>query len=537
MQAPQPRIVVRGSQRTCPPRAHAVRPTPPDEPLEVTVRLRPQAAAAGLAPTAFADQPPQTRAYLSRDELDARFGAAPQDVAAVTDFARAHGLAVVSADAGQRRVVLSGTVAALETAFGTALHQYESPAGRYRGRTGPLTVPGALGDIVQGVFGLDNRPQAEPHFQVRGPGAGAVAARAAGASFTPPALAQLYNFPAGADGSGQCIAIIELGGGFRPEDLTAYFTGLQLPVPAVATVSVDGGSNQPTTAQGADGEVMLDIEVAAAVAPGARIAVYFAPNTSQGFLDAITAAVHDKVNQPTVLSISWGGPESTWTAGALDQFDQAFQAAALIGLTVCCAAGDNGSGDGVADGQPHVDFPASSPFALACGGTRLTAVGPAISSEVVWNEGPNSATGGGISSHFPVPAYQQALKLPKAAKAKTKAKAALPGRGLPDVAGNADPASGYEVRVDGQDLVIGGTSAVAPLWAGLVALLNQKLGKPVGFLQPLLYGSLAGQGFHDITTGTNGAFAARAGWDACTGWGSPNGGALLAALAAPPKAA
>ncbi|MFD1467787.1 protease pro-enzyme activation domain-containing protein [Hymenobacter caeli] len=533
MPTPQPRTVVRGSERTCPPKAHAVRPTPPDEPLEVTVRLRPRAAAAGLAPTAFADQPPHTRAYLSRDELDAQFGATPQDVAAVTDFARAHGLAVVSADAAQRRVVLGGTVAALETAFGTALHQYESPAGRYRGRTGPLTVPGPLGDIVQGVFGLDNRPQAEPHFQVRGPGAGAVAARAAGASFTPPALARLYNFPAGADGSGQCIAIIELGGGFRPEDLTAYFTRLKLPVPAITAVNIDGGSNQPTTAQGADGEVMLDIEVAAAVAPGARIAVYFAPNTSRGFLDAITAAVHDKTNQPTVISISWGGPENTWTAGALDQFDQAFQAAALLGVTVCCAAGDNGSGDGVADGQPHADFPASSPYALACGGTRLTAMGPKISSEVVWNEGPNSATGGGISTHFPVPTYQNALKLPKAAKAK----AAKPGRGLPDVAGNADPASGYEVRVDGQDLVIGGTSAVAPLWAGLVALLNQKLGKPVGFLQPLLYGSLAGKGgFHDIATGTNGAFAARAGWDACTGWGTPNGTALLAALAAPPRA-
>ncbi|MGI4886320.1 MAG: S53 family peptidase [Janthinobacterium lividum] len=529
MQAPQNRTIVRGSERTPLPQARAVRSVSPNEPLEVTVRLRPQGAPADLSPSAFADQVPAARTYLTRDELAAQMGAAPQDVAAVTQFAAAHGLAVVRADAAQGYVVLAGPTAALETAFGTTLHQYESPAGRYRGRTGPLTVPTALGDIVEGVFGLDDRPQAQAHFQVRG----AVVARTAGASFTPPALAKLYNFPAGLDGRGQCIGIIELGGGFRPEDLTAYFTRLKLPVPAVATVSVDGGLNQPTTAQGADGEVMLDIEVAAAVAPGARIAVYFAPNTTQGFLDAVTAAVHDKVNQPTVISISWGGPESTWTAGALDQFNQAFQAAALLGVTVCCAAGDNGSGDGVADGQPHADFPASSPFALACGGTKLTAAGTAISSEVVWNEGPNSATGGGISAHFPVPDYQKALKLPKAAKAK----AAKPGRGLPDVAGNADPASGYEVRVDGQDLVIGGTSAVAPLWAGLVALFNQKLAQPAGFLNPLLYGSLAGKGLlHDITTGTNGAFAARAGWDACTGWGSPNGAALLGALAAAPPA-
>ncbi len=531
MQAPQNRTIVRGSERQALPRARAVRPISPDQRLEVTVRLRSKASPEALAPTAFADQPPQARTYLSRDELEAQLCAAPQDVDAVTQFAQAHGLVVVSADAGRACVVLAGTVAALEAAFGTALHQYESPAGRYRGRTGALTVPTALGDIVAGVFGLDNRPQARPHFQVRGPGAGAITARSVAQSFTPPALAKLYDFPTGLDGQGQCIALIELGGGFRPEDLTAYFTRLHLPVPTVTAVNIGTGSNQPTNAQGADGEVMLDIEVAAAVAPGARIVVYFAPNTTQGFLNAITAAVHDKVNQPTVISISWGGPENSWTGQAMDQYDQAFQAAALIGVTVCCAAGDNGSTDGVADGKSHADFPASSPYALACGGTRLTAAGTKISSEVVWNAGPNSATGGGISSHFPVPAYQQSLALPK----PTKGKAAKPGRGLPDVAGDADPASGYEVRVDGQDLVIGGTSAVAPLWAGLVALFNQKLGKPVGFLNPLLYGSLAGKGLlHDIVAGTNGAYAARAGWDACTGWGSPNGSALLAALAAAP---
>ena len=534
MEAPTNRTIVRGSERAPQPDAWASRPSPPDEQLEVTVRIRPKTAPDALAPTAFADLPPQDRTYLSRDELDAQLGAAPQDMDAVMQFARASGLTVVRADMAQRSVVVAGPAAAFEAAFGTVLHQYESTAGRYRGRTGPLTVPAPLSDIVEGVFGLDNRPQARPHFRVRGPSAGAIAARSATGSFTPPALAKLYNFPTGTDGTGQCIAIIELGGGFRPEDLTAYFTRLGLPVPAVATVSIDGGLNQPTTAQGADGEVMLDIEVAAAVAPGARIAVYFAPNTTQGFLNAIIAAVHDKVNQPTVISISWGAAESSWTAQAMDQYDQAFQAAALIGVTVCCAAGDNGSGDGVADGQPHVDFPASSPFALACGGTKLTAAGGKIGSEVVWNEGPNSATGGGISNHFPVPAYQKSLALPKAAKAKAR-KAATSGRALPDVAGDADPQTGYEVRVDGQDLVIGGTSAVAPLWAGLVALLNHRLGRPAGFLNPLLYGSLAGKGvFHDIVSGTNGAYTASAGWDACTGWGSPDGSALLAALAPGP---
>jgi kumamolisin len=523
----QPRVAVRGSERTPLPHAQQVHAPLPDERLEVTVHLRPKAPLpAPPTSSALADVPLAQRTYLSREELAQHYGADPQDIKLVADFARAHGLVVVSTNVVQRSVQLSGTTADFEAAFDTKLHQYNYAEGTYRGRTGAITVPAPLGDIVQGVFGLDDRPQAQAHFQVRPPlGEGTIVARAATQSFTPPQLAGLYDFPMGLDGAGQTIAIIELGGGFKPQDLKTYFTGLKLPVPTVKVVSVNGTRNQPTNANSADGEVLLDIEVAAAVAPRAHIVVYFAPNTSQGFLNAITTAIHDKTNKPSIISISWGGPESTWTAQAMDQFDQAFQAAALLGITVCCAAGDNGSSDGVADGQPHADFPASSPYVLACGGTKLTASGASISSEVVWNEGPDSATGGGISAHFAVPDYQRSLKLPATAK---------PGRGLPDVAGDADPATGYAVRVDGQDLVIGGTSAVAPLWAGLLALLNQKLPKPVGFLNPLLYGSLAGRNVcRDITSGTNGAFAAGPGWDACTGWGSPRGSSLLAALQAP----
>jgi kumamolisin len=523
----QNRVVVRGSERKPLPEAHAQQAPPSTERLEVTVRLRPKAPLAGAAATsAMADTPPAQRTYLSREELGAQCGASEEDARLVADFAQAHGLVVVHTDLACRSVVLAGTAAEFGIAFGTQLHQYNYPQGTYRGRTGAVTVPEPLGDIVQGVFGLDDRPQAQPHFQVRPtPAPGASTTRATGQSFTPSQLAQLYQFPGGLDGTGQTIAIIELGGGFKPADLKAYFAGLNLPVPTVKVVSVNGGRNQPSTPNSADGEVLLDVEVAAAVAPRAHLVIYFAPNTSQGFLNAITTAVHDKVNKPSIISISWGGPESTWTSQAMDQFDQVFQEAAMLGMTVCVAAGDNGSADGVADGQPHADFPASSPHALACGGTKLAASGQTISSETVWNEGPDSATGGGLSAHFPVPDYQQQLKFP------TPPAGAKAGRGLPDVAADADPNTGYQVRVDGQNLVIGGTSAVAPLWAGLLALLNQKLAKPVGFLNPLLYGSLAGQGVcRDITSGTNGAFVAGPGWDACTGWGSPWGTKLLAAL-------
>jgi kumamolisin len=331
------------------------------------------------------------------------------------------------------------------------------------------------------------------------------------------------------DGTGECIGIIELSGGYKTSDLKAYFSGLGLKTPSVSSVSVDGGKNSPSgDANGADGEVMLDIEIAGAVAPGAKIVVYFCPNTSQGFLDAITQAVHDTVNKPSVISISWGGPESGWTAQAMEQFDQAFQDAAAVGITVCIAAGDQGSSDGAGDSLAHVDFPASSPNALACGGTTLDASTSKIISEVVWNDSSSGggATGGGISDQFPLPSYQQGAGVPPSANSGGKV-----GRGVPDVAGNADPDTGYEIRVDGSSVVAGGTSAVAPLWAGLVARLNQALGKPVGFLNPNLYGPVHQAGtFRDITSGNNGAYSAGPGWDACTGWGVAIGAKLLAAL-------
>ncbi|MGN6525235.1 MAG: S53 family peptidase [Burkholderiaceae bacterium] len=514
------RHIIPGSDKQPLPGARAIGPARADERIEVTLRLRAKSplqahAAAGAAD----DVHPAQRRYLTRDEYESAHGADDQDVTKVAAFAKEYGLAVVQVDAGRRSVVLAGDAAGMARAFDVSLQEYEHADGTYRGRTGAISVPAELAGIVEGVFGLDDRPHAEPHFQrhVVSQSLKSVAAKA----FTPLELAKLYDFPAGADGSGQCIGIIELGGGYKPADLKTYFQGLGLAAPKVKAVLVDHAKNHPTNANSADGEVLLDIEVAGAVAPKATIAVYFAPNTDQGFLDAVTTAIHDKVNKPSVISISWGQAESGWTAQSMDQMDQAFQAAAAMGVTICVAAGDTGSGDGVDDGRPHVDFPASSPNVLACGGTKLVAASATtIGSEVVWNEGSTtSATGGGFSTHFAVPAYQSRVASGKS------------GRGVPDVAGDADPNTGYDVRVDGQDFVIGGTSAVAPLWAGLVAVMNQKLGHPVGFLNPMLYGSLAGKGVtRDITSGNNGAYKATTGWDPCTGWGSPDGAKLLQAL-------
>jgi kumamolisin len=338
-------------------------------------------------------------------------------------------------------------------------------------------------------------------------------------------VAQAYQFPATASGAGQTIGIIELGGGYRQTDLTAYFNTLGIAAPAMTAVSVDGGKNAPSKPSSADTEVMLDIEVAGSVAPGANIAVYFSPNTDKGFIDAITTAIHDTTNKPGVISISWGGPESSWTQQSMAALDAACQSASALGITITVAAGDNGSSDG-ATGN-NVDFPASSPHVLSCGGTTLDANGATIVSEVVWNELANGegATGGGVSNVFALPSWQANFNVPAASTSSG-------GRGVPDVAGDADPTTGYTVRVDGQNTVVGGTSAVAPLWAGLVAVANQQLGTQVGFIQPAIYAAKAASAFTDITQGNNGAFSAGPGWDACTGLGSPIAGTLIPLLAA-----
>ena len=464
---------------------------------------------------------------LEREEFARRFGASPEDIARVKGFANAHGLAVVQADAARRTVVLSGTVAQFNEAFGVDLQRFEHDGGSYRGRTGPVHLPDELNGIVEAVLGLDNRPQARAQFRPR-PAFGNVrwrVTRAASASFTPVALASLYDFPA-ASGQGQCIAIIELGGGYRTADLSAYFSELKVNAPKVSAVSVDHGANRPTgDLNGPDGEVMLDIEVAGAIAPAASIVVYFAPNTDAGFLDAVTTAVHDAANKPTVISISWGGPESSWTPQSMTAFDEAFQAAGAMGITVCVASGDDGSSDGVTDGADHVDFPASSPYALACGGTSLVASNGKIASETAWNDGANGgASGGGVSSFFPLPPWQKGLQVTSTQGGTSP----LGARGVPDVAGDADPQTGYSVRVDGSDTVFGGTSAVAPLWAGLVARVNSLKGNPLGYVNPQLYKNPSA--LNDISTGTNGDFLAAAGWDPCTGLGTPNG-QKIAALA------
>jgi kumamolisin len=487
-----PRQTISGSERN-PPAGSPIGAADTGERIVVSIYLKDPPAEAG------------TSRQACHDARTQRLKPAIEELAA---FAKDHHLTIQEQDPARRLVKLSGSVGELEAAFGTTLQHYQHQGCHFRGRTGPLSVPAPLGDKIEAVLGLDNRPAATPKL--------VFPRNAAAAGFFPNVIAQLYGFPATPGrGKGQSIALIELGGGFRTDDTATAFHLMNLPLPDVVAVGVSGGMNDPGEDSGADGEVALDIQVAGAAAPAAKIAVYFAPNTDQGFVDAITKAVHDSANAPSVMSISWGAPESDWTEQAVAAMNAAFADAAGFGVSVFAASGDRLAGDGVGDGQPHVDFPASSPGVVGCGGTRLSAGAGIIADEMVWNSDGNG-TGGGVSALFPAPDYQGDVTLP------------TPGRGVPDVAADADPNTGYRIVVNGAVETIGGTSAAAPLWAGLFALLNEARGTPIGAPHALLYANA--NAFRDITHGDNiengYGYAAGPGWDACTGLGSPNGAEL-----------
>ncbi len=510
-----------GSEREPLPEARSVGQPRAEGRLEVTLLLRRRTDIAPYPERPGIPRPgPWAQAWPSREEFARTWGAHPDDVDRVRAFAQAFHLEVRSEQVGARLVRLGGTVERFEQAFGVALERWAFPAGTYRGRTGPVRLPDELNGIVLGVFGLDDRPQARAHVRRRR------TALASDRSYPPTQVAAAYGFPSGATGAGTTIGFLELGGGYNADDVAAYFQGQGIAPPSITAVSVDGATNTPTgELDGPDGEVQLDLEVAGSSAPGAALVAYFAPNTDAGFLDGLSAAVHDTTHRPSIVSVSWGGPEPSWTGQARAALDAVFQDAATLGITVLVAAGDSGATDGEPDGALTVDFPASSPHVLACGGTSLVLDQTQRVSEVVWNDlaADEGATGGGVSEAFALPTYQSSPPVPAAPNG-------FAGRGVPDVAANADPATGYAVAVDGAAVVLGGTSAVAPLWAGLLARIVELEGGSLGFLNPSLYRPPVASTCHDITSGNNGGYEAGPGWDPCTGWGSPDGMQLLAAL-------
>jgi len=543
-------VAVPDSEHVVVPGAQVVGDPDPGHRIKVTVYLRRDPGSAAALPSieALSAQLPGDRTYPTADQIESAFSASPADVAKVEAFARANGLIVLESRPDQRSVLLSGTIDQYEKAFNVDLKRYETADDDYRGLVGPVHVPADLEGIVVGVFGLDDRRVGgQLRRQLIRPLAAAAPGTLPPNTYYPPQVAALYDYPAGTDGAGQSIGIFVFndgGGGYRVDALRKYFVDvLGGALPKIVDVVVQGQGNNPGDGSAGQSpgdstpEVMLDMQVAGSVAPGATLVMYFTDFTRQGWVDAINRAVADTTNNPSVISISYGNPEDdprgAFTADMVRVINDALQKAALKGITVCVAAGDTGSGDGETDGTAHVDFPASSPWVLGCGGTSLKSSGGRITGETVWNdgqiqEGVLEATGGGVSTVFPLPDYQSGAGVPASSSAGG-------GRGVPDVSGLADPATGVQI-VDVQGNLdarypTGGTSLTAPLWAALIARLNQALGTRVGFLNTLLYTRFSSGVLRDITEGNNGAYRAGPGWDACTGLGSPGGQALLDALA------
>ncbi|GGV05993.1 protease pro-enzyme activation domain-containing protein [Kitasatospora aureofaciens] len=514
-------VALAGSQRPAKADATRVRDADPKAPVKVTISLRGKVATDGI-PDERRQDAEKTKAVLER-----------------------YGLAVDDVRLQPGSIEASGPVSAMNAAFHAGLGVYRSAEqGEFRGREGELKIPAELDGIVTGVFGLDERRVARR-----------AAAKGSGftGSFTPGDIENQYNFPAG-QGEGQKIGIGEFPGGYFQDDLEAYCTAHNRPTPQVTVVPL--GYNPPRTLQAlkqlspqqmkdaAEGlpEVMMDVQIVAGLCPAADISVYFAPFTQKGWIDLFDRVIADR---PVCLTLSWGLPEDALDLArlAFAEIDKRLEGAADLGITICIASGDDGCGDGVADGRAHADFPSVSAFVLSVGGTMIDTSGQ----EVSWWQAPGHRTntpggtgssGGGVSTIVPRPKWQQQVQVDSLNQGSIK------GRIVPDVAALAGP-PGYDLTLLGQPSPNGGTSASAPVCASLIARVNALLpkDKQQRFLTPLLYQSgtnghpLAQTACRDIAKGHDNAshppavgYPVRSGYDAVTGWGVFDGVALLKAL-------
>jgi kumamolisin len=458
---------------------------------------------------------------LSPDEFVGMFAPKDTDIAAVAEFAESYNLTVRKVYANSATVKLRGTAGDYNRAFGVELLNITTDSRTYVSYEGDISIPDNLAGIVKFVLGLDNSAELtfnsvdlEPSNNTLFPVA----------PLTPVQLATAYDFPVSA-GSGQAIGIIALGGGYTQQNLTSTFGRFNMPVPRVVDVPVGRPNNPGDSFTAAVKEAMLDIYCAGGAAPEATIVMYFAPNTFAGFYNAVAAALYDQRNSPSVISISWGTTESSSR-----YLDTLFQAAIIMGITVTTATGDFGAKALLNAPNLTVQYPSTSPYVLACGGTRLAVdADNQITDEVTWNSG-TVGSAGGISRFAALPQWQAGLT---ARLNPSGADIAITQRAIPDIAGNSDPASGYQFYygVNNIDTRVGGTSAAAPLFAGMIARINSITRRRSGFLNPLIYSNT--QAFRDVTEGNNSCpftvpgYQATTGWDACTGVGSPIGTAIL----------
>jgi kumamolisin len=509
----------------------------PDTRVRFTVHLRQTAEFPDV--DEWTEVWPHDRKHLSSEEIETEHGALAADLELVREFAREHGLQILAEHPASCMVEMEATAQCCRDAFHVELQRWHDGKNPHRGYRGAICVPPELDGVVIAVTGLENRPtfaRVRPEAASSGPSIlEALEHLPPGfQSYFPTEIAEFYEFPQGLDGSGETIAILEFGGGYYRSDVEEYFRRQNIPLPEIVDVSIGNGRNDPDS--GTDMlnlESALDLQIAGTVAPGAKFVVYFANGQVQTpYLNALNYVLHDRVHRPSVLSISYATAEKLFSGQDLRVADRALAAAAKMGITVCVASGDGGSSTCdyslVMPPGANVSFPASSPFALACGGTMLETTAERPRKEVVWNSlrQCRDASGGGISEVFPRPKFQDKVPLPPNANYDS----AFRGRGVPDVAGSASLTSGYKLMYRGEMIPGGGTSAVAPLMAALIARINQGLGHRCGFLNPVLYELAGSDVFKPITEGFNGAYRAGPGWNACTGLGRPDGTRLYRAL-------
>ena len=495
---------------------------PPDTQLTITfylrhrqkVRRRPGSAAdlAELTPRVTPAQLEAQRRHLLEPAVEK-----------VAQFAEQTHMKVLEVDYRRRCITLRGKASDAERAFSTKLlRSADAEAQHYPARR--PKVPNALAHLVHGFVGLDTRPPSAGRMRAHVDGAD-------GKGLLPSEMAKLYGITTVGRGAGQCIAIVAPAGGYRHDDVAAACQTMNIPMPQIIDITVGGGGNRPGVNRQADEEVALDIQVVAGIAPEARIAVYFTEISERGLVAGISEAVHGTRAQPNVIVVTWGEPEVFWPPEARASLDAVLQDAVRLGITVVATAGDSLATERMNDGRVHVNYPGSSPYVLCCGGTQITldANGTAIVGEVVWNEGLRG-TGGGISEKYAVPAFQANANVPGSRNDGKR------GRGLPDVAAAAGKRNGYRVMLGNDDIVASGTSAVAPLWGAFIALVNEQRGQALGFINTRLYAVpdllkviTSGDNFEE---GTDLGYAARDGWSACTGLGSPKGAAIIAAFTA-----
>src|SRR5579862_927445 len=471
--------------------------------------------------------------YLNPEEFAEQFAPTQEDYDHVVAYAKSLGLTVTGTHSNRVLLNVSGPSGSIESSFNLHLHHYQKPNGRtfYAPDSDP-EVPASIASVIHGIVGLDNHALWRTYNRQKQMKENALVSNAAsnshpsgpGGGFSPNDLLNAYNLNGvSAKGSGQIIALFELGG-YLASDINAYANYFSLPAPKLTNVLVDGGSTS-----GIDAEVTLDIELALALAPQSQIYVYEGPNSDQGVLDVYNRIATDNIAKQ--VSTSWGMGENLSNAQFLQAENAIFMQMAEIGQTIYAAAGDSGAYDDYPTRSLAVDDPASQPYVVGVGGTRLTvnAASGAYANETVWNDGMgNGAGGGGVSTVWTIPSWQKNVST---TFSKTH-------RNVPDVALNADQDTGYSIYYNGQWTMYGGTSCAAPLWAAFTACVNQARATsqmPVlGFANPLLYaiglGTAYTTNFHDITVGNNLYYAAKKGYDNASGWGTFNGANLLASL-------